>query len=492
MSTRLDRTLAAIRTLSEALPSSGASPEDRDAFIKRAKEAAGRKIKGDYEKSRAAARRRALAPVAAKHKVMMKGLDGKRSIEQIVKGIKKARHQQSVRPRDTSPNTKPAAVLPRKFESPTAQGRSRAVHGGGGTGASAGKKPRRNLGAPGRVYDPDLYEANMGNYVPRTLIAFGSLSEDILLEKRGKAARAKAAKLATAFPEQGGSKNAPKAPPNAPSPGGEKQDWRQMRKEGKLKQHKEKKGDDGKSKYENSTTFKSCSGTGGAMAASKTLRHSLPKNIFVNDDPDHPTWPVRSDCRPSMAGLGRAMQMAGPKGKSGKRGPTKNADIKSQVMGRVNKGEIRGGRRLKLWGTGVGGQRMETHRGPPGTPERDPDYGESTGKRDEHLHTARSEHSKAGNREVKRPSKGDEEYTTKKKTSKGAKKREEASRKASIKKSKQRLGLPVPGHAGLKPEPEGRGAAEAAKFLARSRSDKKQKKTHKKSKSQKRQERAQG
>lgn len=109
-----------------------------------------------------------------------------------------------------------------------------------------------------------------------------------------------------------------------------------------------------------STTFKKCSP--GAMLSTPYLRHSLPLNLFVNPDDDNPTFPIRANCRASLAGVGRALQkdMAG----SGE------ATVK-QALQRVNQmGGTRGKTRLKLWGTGVGGKRMETYRGPPHKPLR--------------------------------------------------------------------------------------------------------------------------
>jgi len=456
MSTRLDQIHAAVRTLAEALPTSKSSPSELAAFIKRAKSAARLPLEKDEakrEKGREAARRRALAPVAQKHKVEMTSPAGKKSVEAIIKKIKQAKHQRGLRPRSTAPKTKPKAFVTRKTFSPTVQRRLRAGHGGGNVGKSAGKQQPRPVGMPGAVYDPDIEESIM-SYVPRTLAASGVFLEDVLLERKGKRARARASKLAATFPESGGDTNAPAPPSRAPSPS-----------RGQSKKKKKKKGDGSK---KNETSWKKC--PRGALISSPGLRHSMPLNTFVNPDPDYPTFPVRSNCRASMAGVARSLQFARP-----------NQSVIDQVLKRVNKGEIRGSRRLKLWGTRVGGQRMETHRGPSGKPKRHPDYGTSTGERDERLHTAKAEHGKAGNREVARAAGHASRSVAKKKTSKGKQKKTAASRKGTIARGKRTIGRRVPGHAGSPLQPEGRGSAEAEKFLKRSRADKKQKSTHKKS-----------
>jgi len=109
-----------------------------------------------------------------------------------------------------------------------------------------------------------------------------------------------------------------------------------------------------------STTFKRC--PRGAMVSTPYLRHSLPLNTFVNPREDFPTFPIRPDCRASLAGLGRALQrdMSGA-----------DRRLVSRVIALVNRlGGIKGKARIRLWGTGVGGKRMETYRGKPHTPKR--------------------------------------------------------------------------------------------------------------------------
>lgn len=162
-----------------------------------------------------------------------------------------------------------------------------------------------------------------------------------------------------------------------------------------------------------STTFKSCKDR--AMVSTAHLRHRLPKPWFVKPDKDNPTYPVRTDCRASLAGLGRAIQkdMANPDEK-----------VADQVIRRVNSttGGTRGRLNLRLWGTGRGGQRMETFRGKPGTPKRTDTlakklgiskkeasalHGVSTGRADSQKHTPPysppgGSKGPAGNREVPR------------------------------------------------------------------------------------------
>jgi hypothetical protein len=104
-----------------------------------------------------------------------------------------------------------------------------------------------------------------------------------------------------------------------------------------------------------STTFKKC--PKGAMVSTPHLRHSLPLNTFAKPDEDNPTFPIRAGCRASKGGVLRALQ----KDMSGA-----SEGVVKQVLQRINsQGGVRGKDRIKGWGTGVGGKRMETFRGPP-------------------------------------------------------------------------------------------------------------------------------
>lgn len=161
-----------------------------------------------------------------------------------------------------------------------------------------------------------------------------------------------------------------------------------------------------------STTFKPCKER--AMVSTPHLRHRLPKNMFVKPSDDNPTMPIRP-CRASLGGVARSLQpdMA----------DASEAEVK-QVLRRANSmtGGTRGALNMRLWGTGVGGQRMETFRGPPGTPKRTDTlakklgiskkeasklHGVSTGRADNQKHTAPysppgGSKGPAGNREVPR------------------------------------------------------------------------------------------
>lgn len=163
----------------------------------------------------------------------------------------------------------------------------------------------------------------------------------------------------------------------------------------------------------NETTFKPCKQR--AMVSTAHLRHSIPKPWFVKPDEENPTYPVRTDCRASLAALGRAIQhdMGNP-----------DEDIVGEVLKRVNAttGQTRGRLRLRLWGTGRGGRRMETFRGPPGKAKRTDTlakklgiskkdasklHGVSTGRADNQKHTPPysppgGSKGPAGNREVPR------------------------------------------------------------------------------------------
>lgn len=208
--------------------------------------------------------------------------------------------------------------------------------------------------------------------------------------------------------------------------------FREKRKAGKLKRHSEKKRDkaDGAgrtSKYTNPTTFKKCKG--GAMISSPYLRSSLPSNTFVKPprtkkDPKTGktkkvlgTYPIRSNCRASLAGLGRALQFKQKKG--GKGAFQADRALATKVLKRANQesrkerkgkgGETGkrgpGGHQFKLWGTRTSltkQTRQETHRGPSGAAKRHKKYGKTTGREDKRLHTAKDEHGQEGNREVAR------------------------------------------------------------------------------------------
>lgn len=203
------------------------------------------------------------------------------------------------------------------------------------------------------------------------------------------------------------------------------------------------------SEERSSTTFKKCAK--GALVSTKGLRHSLPKNMFVNPDKDNPTYPIRSDCRPSLAGVGRALQ--GDMANS-------NEAITKQAMQRVNQmGGTRGKTRLRLWGTGKGGKRMETFRGAPGTPKRTGKvkklqakfgkkaaklHGVSTGRADNQKHTPPysppgGSKGAAGNREVYRHPEANSKPKGKLK-SKGSQKRAAAQEAGTIKRGKRKIG----------------------------------------------------
>jgi len=193
-----------------------------------------------------------------------------------------------------------------------------------------------------------------------------------------------------------------------------------------------------------STTFKRCSP--GAMVSTPYLRHTLPLNTFVNPDDENPTFPIRPNCRPSLVALGRAMQpdMA-----------NSNEGTVNQVLKRVNQmGGTRGKARVKLWGTGVGGKRMETYRGRPGEAERTDTlakklgiskkkasklHGISTGQPDMVKHTppyspVGGSKGPAGNREV--PRAANAHAKTDEKMSKGKKRRRASSRAVTIARGK--------------------------------------------------------
>lgn len=210
-----------------------------------------------------------------------------------------------------------------------------------------------------------------------------------------------------------------------------------------------------------STTFKKCSP--GAMLSTAYLRHKIPQDRFVNRDDDHPTWPIRPECRASLAGLGRALQYAKP-------GET----VKREVLSRVNRlGGIKGKSRIRLWGTGVGGERMKTHRGKSGTPKRHKEYGKPTDRVDNKLHTAKAEHGRAGNREVERHPLAGAKPEKHKVSGKKAK-REEKRRLAQVKRGKHAIGRAAPESVKEQPRRSDKeyGRTLAAKALARAKANK--------------------
>jgi len=197
-----------------------------------------------------------------------------------------------------------------------------------------------------------------------------------------------------------------------------------------------------------STTFKKC--PKGAMISSPKMRHSLPKNMFVNPDAENPTFPIRAGCRASKGGVLRALQ----KDMSGA-----GESVKKQVIQRINaQGGTRGKDRIKAWGTGVGGKRMETFRGPPHKSKRTGTlakrlgiskkkaaalHGISKGKPDMVKHTAPyspvgGSKGPAGNREVTRAPGAHSK--PKRKESKGKAKRRAASSAVTIARGKALAG----------------------------------------------------
>ena len=197
-----------------------------------------------------------------------------------------------------------------------------------------------------------------------------------------------------------------------------------------------------------STTFKKC--PKGAMISSPGMRHSLPMNQFVNPDKDNPTRPIRSNCRASLGGVARSLQK--DMGNAGE-GTTK------QTLQRINSlGGTRGKTRFRAWGTGVGGKRMETYRGKPGTPNRTGSlakrlgisrkkaaglHGVSTGKPDMAKHTSPyspvgGAKGPAGNREVTRATGAHAKLSKLK--SKGSQKRRHAGHRTTIARGKALTG----------------------------------------------------
>jgi len=197
-----------------------------------------------------------------------------------------------------------------------------------------------------------------------------------------------------------------------------------------------------------STTFKKC--PKGAMISTPGMRHSLPLNTFVNPDKKNPTRPIRSSCRASLGGVARSLQK--DMGNAGE-GTTK------QTLQRINAlGGTRGKTRFRAWGTGVGGKRMETYRGKPGTPNRTSSlakrlgiskkkaaklHGVSTGKADMVKHTSPyspvgGAKGPAGNREVTRAAGAHAKI--RKLKSKGSQKRTRASHRTTIARGKALAG----------------------------------------------------
>ncbi len=198
-----------------------------------------------------------------------------------------------------------------------------------------------------------------------------------------------------------------------------------------------------------STTFKKC--PKGAMISTPGMRHSMPKNTFVNPDEDNPTFPIRPGCRASKGGVLRALQ----KDMSG----AGESTVK-QVLQRINaQGGTRGKDKIKGWGTGVGGKRMETYRGKSGTPMRTKSlakklgisrkaaaklHGISTGRPDNVKHTAPysptgGSKGPSGNREVARAH-GAHAKGEGKKRSKRSEKRRASSRAVTAARGKALIG----------------------------------------------------
>jgi len=218
---------------------------------------------------------------------------------------------------------------------------------------------------------------------------------------------------------------------------------------------------DGGSKYENPTSFKKC--PKGAMVSTPYLRHELPKNTFVKAgggfDGKTPTLPIRPGCRASLGGVARSLQFS-----------KQNKSTTRQVLARINRlGGTRGKAQFRAWGTGVGGARMETKRGPSGAPRRTKGYGTPTGERDDRIHTASHEHGKAGLREVPRAGKAAYEKGAIKTKSKGSKKRSDASEKVTVARSRKKTQDERKGPITLAQgkKMKGEGAALAAKFATR-------------------------
>ena len=399
-----------------------------------------------------------------------KGIDAKSASESNIRKVLKTARGSQAKP-DQEPKVKGTPEHLRRIERKSfavqsKKGRARAGHGAGeaGKGGAAQRPYGKAFGTPSAPYDPEDQEEQVGNYVARTISA-GGLSEAVLLERRSKAelkrrkesqARQRASYLAS--PERAAHEKSQRkaGKESRKDRKTRRQRFKDKRAAGSLKGHKEKH-EDGKSKYENPTTFKKCSP--GAMVSTPYLRHEIPQNRFVDPDDDHPTYPIRSNCRASLGGVARMLQYNKP-GKAKAR----------QVLARINRlGGTRGKVRFRAWGTGVGGQRMKTHRGASGVAKRHKAYGTSTGERDDRLHTAKEEHGKAGNREVPRATGHSAKQAIGPK-SKRKKKREAAGRKVTIKRGQKKIGKEA-GPVKVSPRRELRhaGAAQLAKWARKKR-----------------------
>lgn len=200
-------------------------------------------------------------------------------------------------------------------------------------------------------------------------------------------------------------------------PGSRAERFRQKRREGRLKRHKERivitKDDKGKlrgkSKFANSGTFRPCTPDaegregslhfrrtgdqtprkGGAMISNKGLRQRIPRNQFVNRDPENPTGPIRPKCRASLAGVLRSRSFPGT-------GKSYDKSVEDRINKLNKKKDSPNISAHKL------GERQKKHHGPSGAATRHPKYGELTGRADKKPHTAKREWGKRYNRPVVR------------------------------------------------------------------------------------------
>jgi hypothetical protein len=132
--------------------------------------------------------------------------------------------------------------------------------------------------------------------------------------------------------------------------------------------------------------------------------------------------------------------------------------VTKQVIQRINaQGGTRGKDKLKAWGTGKGGKRMNTYRGKPHSPQRTKSlakrlgisrkkaaglYGVSTGRPDMVKHTSPyspvgGAKGPSGNREVSRAGRSSDKS---RKKSKGSEKRRKASREVTHARGKALIG----------------------------------------------------
>lgn len=259
------------------------------------------------------------------------------------------------------------------------------------------------------------------------------------------------------------------------------QRFKQLRKEGKLKQHRERlviaKDESGKlkgnKKFANTTTFKPCSATpegkegtvqfretgdktprkGGAMISNKGLRQKIPLNQFVNRNPDNPTGPIRPKCRASIAGVLRSRSFPGTE-------KTYDKAVRKRVS---DLGGVKGKARITAHKLG---EREKTNYGPSGAPARHAKYGDLSGKADNKPHTAKKEWGKRYNRPVVKAA--DSESRVEKIKSKRSSARKEASRKTLAKKSERELARDYSETPPVKSErPDNEGRSLADKFKAR-------------------------